>query len=400
MRVAIILLIVVSTSKISFSQSCCGDHLNEIFSVGTFNETTYAQGLIKFDQSVVDGKARIWVGQQNTCSDKPLLLLIHGGGFTGGTPNLMDSLAVSFAKKGYLSASISYRLGWVGEGYCSFDTTEAIRAWYRSVNDCQSAIDYFKLNHETFGIDTNLIFLAGWSAGGYVALGAAMLDQEFEKPLQCFEQSPITLNSNELSRPDLANVHTDIPEIKAIATFSSSILFPELLNQGTNPDIIAFNNDQDPYLVPITECSSWWQIDNCGSNYPVSCGIENLSEQLNNFGIDHQIQIFSSETCPHNLHEPCFPFWQQEVELMAEFFNQRMVCEVPLSNNEYYEKEVILIDNALNMTYSQMPKTFIVINGQGALIHENKHDFSGLSSGLYFIKDTETGSIQRVLIRQ
>ena len=399
MKTAILLLFAVSISYPSFCQSCCGNHIMDQFSVGTFSETTYAQGLQKFDQSLVDGKARIWVGQENTCVKKPLLVLIHGGGFTGGTPGLMDSLAVSFARKGYLSASISYRLGWLGEGYCSFDTTEAIRAWFRAVQDCHQALDYFKANYEAFGIDTNLIFLAGWSAGGYVALGASMLDLDEEKPTQCFEQAPIILNSNEFLRPDLGIVHSDAPEIKAIATFSSSMLFPQLMNQGTNAALIAFNNTQDPYLIPITQCSSWWQIDDCASSYPVSCGIENLTEQFANLGVELQSQIFSSNTCPHNLHEPCFPFWQQEVESMSEFFNQKMECEIPLSSQEQSEKRLLILENGFNTSFFQWPKAFIIYNNQGSLINQSNPDFSDLPLGFYFIKNLETGLTQRVLIK-
>lgn len=394
---AILSLIVVFPFQL-LAQSCCHDHLNDIYSVNSYFESAYASELLNFDNSTTVGVAKCWVGEENTCSKKPLLILIHGGGFTGGSSQLMDSLAVSFARKGYFSATISYRLGWLGEGFCSYDTTEAIRAWYRSVKDAQLAIDYFKSHNEEFSIDTNLIFLAGWSAGGYTALGASLLDMAEEKPSQCFELSPLVFNQNQVLRPDLGEVHRDIPQIKAIATFSSAILFPELMLQGTNADLIAFNNDLDPYFIPINSCSPWWQIENCALNYPIACGIQSLSEFFNSLQITHQAHVFNSDICPHNLHEPCFPFWQEEVELMAQFFNQKMSCEIPLSSNAYNE-HVYTLSSLHDLNHMKWPNEYILTNIHGAVV-QNKSGFSNLTEGIYFLKDLELGSMRRLIIKQ
>jgi len=54
----------------------------------------------------------------DTASFRPLILWVHGGSFIGGTKNEQDvtNLSIAFAKRGYVCASISYRLG-IPAGY-------------------------------------------------------------------------------------------------------------------------------------------------------------------------------------------------------------------------------------------------------------------------------------------
>lgn len=391
----VFVLLVLGWHLPASGQSCCGNHLDNEFLSTQVATYTYAQNLEKYDGSMVDGVARVWTSDENTCLKKPLLVLVHGGGFTAGGPYLMDSLAMTFAQKGYVAASISYRTGWLGSGYCSYDTSEAIRAWYRSVQDCQKAIDYFKTNQEVFGIDTNLIFLAGWSAGGYVALGASFLDDDSEKPADCFEQAPLNIDAFEYLRPDLGEVHLDIPEIKAVATFSSSMIYPEMINQGLNPAIISFNNELDPYLIPLDTCDVWWQIDNCAATYPHSCGIQSLVDELASRGVDHQVNVYASPTCPHNLHEPCFPFWHQEVEAMAIFFQTKMNCDIPLSNTILDKNHVAIIPQGKGLAGINLPKEFVLVNASGMIIN---NQISSLECGFYLIKDLNSTRSQRILV--
>jgi len=96
----------------------------------------------------------------NIVKPAPLLVFIHGGGWKGG--NRADYLVylLSFAKKGYITATVSYRL-LKDAPYpaCAEDITDAVK-WVMA-------------NGEKFGYDPKRVALIGGSAGGHLALLAA-----------------------------------------------------------------------------------------------------------------------------------------------------------------------------------------------------------------------------------
>ena len=116
----------------------------------------------------------------DTLASRPLIIWVHGGSFIGGSKTDPDVKALSerFALKGYACASIDYRLG-----FFPFDSTNAIKAVVRAVQDLKAAIRYFYLDAQTtnqFKIDTNHVFIGGSSAGAITALHTAYLDDECE----------------------------------------------------------------------------------------------------------------------------------------------------------------------------------------------------------------------------
>jgi len=119
----------------------------------------------------------------DTVAMRPLIVWVHGGSFIGGTKNDPDitQLATSFAKRGYVCASISYRLGIpapIGE-------VNATKAVYRAVQDMKAAIRFFRQDAATsnmYKIDPEIIFGGGSSAGAFTALHLAYLNEVSELP--------------------------------------------------------------------------------------------------------------------------------------------------------------------------------------------------------------------------
>ena len=101
---------------------------------------------------------------------RPLIVWVHGGSFCCGnktSPEIVDE-ANTFAKKGYVNASISYRLS---ENGCRSQNDECIQAIQDANADAQAAVRYFRANAATYGIDPGLISIGGTSAGAITALG-------------------------------------------------------------------------------------------------------------------------------------------------------------------------------------------------------------------------------------
>jgi len=111
---------------------------------------------------------------------RPLIIWAHGGSFIGGskTDGDMVSLSQAFAKKGFVCASINYRLG-----LTPFDSVGAVKAVLRAVQDMKASIRFFykdKQTTDSYKIDTNNIFIGGSSAGAITALHTAYLDKSCE----------------------------------------------------------------------------------------------------------------------------------------------------------------------------------------------------------------------------
>ncbi len=109
---------------------------------------------------------------------RPLILWAHGGYFLAGIRSEMASICLAFARMGYATATIDYRLGMV-------DPTSSRRmreAVWRAMQDGRASVRFFHRHAETYGIDTARIFFGGYSAGAVTALQMAYLDRPEEIP--------------------------------------------------------------------------------------------------------------------------------------------------------------------------------------------------------------------------
>lgn len=89
---------------------------------------------------------------------KTAVMIIHGGGWTGGDTGSFFPHARYFASRGAAAFCIDYRLvksGCVTLAEC--------------LSDCKSAIRYIRKNAMRLGIDSNKIMVIGDSAGGHLA---------------------------------------------------------------------------------------------------------------------------------------------------------------------------------------------------------------------------------------
>lgn len=119
----------------------------------------------------------------NTHTNRPSLLLVHGGSFSGGTRTSPDMVAMAlyFAARGWVCFSISYRL----EGdappapfWVTLLGDPTANAAHAAAVDTKKAVRWIRSRHATYGIDPNRITGLGHSAGAFAVLMAAVTDPE------------------------------------------------------------------------------------------------------------------------------------------------------------------------------------------------------------------------------
>ena len=98
--------------------------------------------------------------KKNILVPAPLIIFIHGGSWTKG--DKMDYLIylLSYAEKGYITASLSYRFAQEAK-------------FPAALEDVICGVEWLKANGAEYGIDSSNVALVGGSAGGHLALMAA-----------------------------------------------------------------------------------------------------------------------------------------------------------------------------------------------------------------------------------
>lgn len=128
----------------------------------------------------------VYTPEGDTQEARPLVVIAHGGFFLAGSNDGVEvvSLCEDLAQMGYVVASMSYRLGVNLLGDLS---TEFIKAVWRGVHDSRAAVRFFRHSVDygnPWAIDTNRIYLGGISAGAFIALHHAYVDEQSEIPAQ------------------------------------------------------------------------------------------------------------------------------------------------------------------------------------------------------------------------
>ena len=203
---------------------------------------------------------------ENTEKNKPILILIHGGGFRGGdkTINMRQYVEFSqyFASRGWAVFNLNYRLlkdyGSVPEKWKKMVDKEIIninknnraKAIYPALRDVKAAIRWVVANKNNFGVNINKITVGGGSAGGCASFGVGITENEDYFNELSIEQDRTLLSTNIEHK---FQVHSIILLwgskgcAEAIARLSGKKLYnknnpPVFIAHGTNDKLVDFNN--------------------------------------------------------------------------------------------------------------------------------------------------------------
>jgi len=163
-----LLLSLFTLTLIEASSQCVGPrYQTEIFDeVSVTSNILYGSNTNIFNLSE-DLKLDVYEPAGDTATGRALIIFAHGGSFVFGDKADPEMVLIGsdFAKMGYVTSSINYRLGLTQNLLFDLpDSIDAFAAIIRGVHDMKAAIRWFKKDaiegDNQFNIDPNKIFLA------------------------------------------------------------------------------------------------------------------------------------------------------------------------------------------------------------------------------------------------
>jgi para-nitrobenzyl esterase len=192
-------------------------------------------------------RAHVYSMPDDTVSNRPLVILAHGGAFLFGSKNDMRAQCESFARLGYVCAAIDYRLYPILLGLP--DSAKVVEIAFNAISDMRAAVRHFKANADrenTFRINPDKITAGGLSAGAIMALHVGVLDEN--DPLTPeFETFLSTRGGVEGNVGDSINRSYD-SRVSAVLNLSGALFSLDWLDEG-DPMILSMHGDADD-VVP------------------------------------------------------------------------------------------------------------------------------------------------------
>jgi hypothetical protein len=334
----------------------------------------------------------------DTAAHRPVIVLAHGGSFIPPTDrtgdNTITTLCTNFAKRGYVTASIDYRLDTaiISMG----DSATAANTVLKAISDGKSAIRYFRQDAYTannYKIDTNIIFVGGNSAGAVLFVHVAYITNvnETSPAFQAVINANGGLDGNS-GNPGYSS------RVSGVINCAGGLNDPNFIRAGIVPSA-NFQGNQD-MTVPY----------NCGDPesgfVPVRlCGLGVMEPLYQEFCVRHTSIVY-----PGAGHVPWATNATEltQVDTTAAYFLDSIMlgfdtvpnCQLPSAiNNVVSDQGVKVFPNPVS---SELNISFVdissyqkvqLIDATGRLMGEKNVDSqnlifnrSSLSSGIYFVK--------------
>lgn len=291
-------LLVAAAFTTQAQQDCSnGRYFDEVFpTITTTSDIQYGANL-DLNGSNVNLLLDLYEPTGDTETNRPVVIFIHGGSFVGGskTGNDVVPLAQAFAKRGFVTASISYRLGMNGVPFPGPEEKDAIETVMRATQDARAAVRFFRKSVDTEGnpynIDDTKIFIAGVSAGGFSALHLAYLDDNTEIPAQADQTEPGLSGGveGESGNPGYSS------EVTAIVNIAGALGDVNWMQAGDTP-VLSLHGNQDGTVPFGTDLITFLGI----YDIMVVDGSSTVHAQAETLGLTHCFKPhFGADHVPH-----------------------------------------------------------------------------------------------------
>jgi acetyl esterase/lipase len=241
---------------------------------------------------------------------RPLVVLIHGGGFMSGDMYEMQPVMLDMAMRGYVCASIDYRTGWnIGPDplHCTGNYYSMVQAIYRAMQDTKAAFRFFASRANTYRIDTAYMFSAGISAGAVVS---QLIPYMTQADINALYPKLVT----ELGRLDFSsNRLRNSFKIKCVLSASGGMFDTSYMKPANTIPTLMFHGTMDsivPYMTGFAYMCP---------NYVRTQGSGEITKRFRTLG-----KAFELDYVPGGGHENFYPL--EYIQLRSIMFLKRYLC--------------------------------------------------------------------------
>ncbi len=331
--------------------------------------------------------------------EKPLIIWAFGGGFFQGKRQDFAAICQEMAQRGIVSATIDYRLGFDGPGFglnppFAYDAAEILRAGYRGATDMKGAIRFLKQQHQKYEIDLSRIWIGGASAGAIVAMNAAFLNKDSEKP----KEAGVTTSIGVKERLDLGPVEGILnqngynSEVQGVFNIFGALLDTSAVDAKDRIAVFSYHQTGDP-IVPCLADKPYYPIPLISQNYPIAYGSCVITDRFKNLSIPDpywETWIYTgTEHAVHNQDEVLNFMIEQAKPFFCKTITHSLQAEDSGIQILPNPAESYLQVKNLNKPYSyKIFNTSGQIMMSGHLIEHPYIEIEPLPSGIYLLKLT------------
>ena len=190
------------------------------------------------------------------------VIVSHGGAMVAGAKDDTDQQTVTYcdslAARGFVAASIEYRMGVTLEGSgltYSIDSADFARSVYRGVQDINAAVRYIRKNADNLGVDPNRIYLVGNSAGAILSLENVYTSKESDFPTYIQKNEAPDLGSLNVYGEQGVDSHAN-----GVVALWGAVHNPNIICENKTPVFLVHGTDDETVLFktgrPLANASS------------------------------------------------------------------------------------------------------------------------------------------------
>ena len=249
---------------------------------------------------------------------RPLVMLIHGGGFIGGSRADFRQQAITIAQLGYVTATIDYRL--CKRNNCLLLTQNPLmlcnlnwasdfaQSAYVAMHDGNAALKFLKQNSESYHIDTNNIIIGGHSAGALTAMLMGFTDQAEANTLGNFSALWGSIDRQQ--------------GIKGVFSLSGAAFDTTFIDADEDIPTFIVHGTCDPTVCYGTDAAF-----HCSNTYPAIYGGADIATRMNN--LNHNYYLYTGKDMGHDVGTLANNWL---IELLY-FMRKNVLCAEPIQKH-------------------------------------------------------------------
>ena len=384
-NIPILLILIMSFSSFAQNESCDGTR----FIDDVFSEIVSTKGLKYGENTEINGTFKelfldVYEPANDVAENRPVIIIAFGGSFIQGTREDVAFLCEAFARKGYVTVAIDYRL-FDGPLFPPPSGIQMQEVVIKAVSDMKASIRYMRQDAATdniFRIDPNMIFTSGISAGAIAANHTAVLDSTdlFDEGLQAIIEANggIEGNTNDLSYST---------EVQGFVNYSGGLADASWIDENDPP----FHSVHDEFDATVPYGEGFASV--FGIDIIYMEGSKIMQETGDSLGIINKLRTIESS----DLHVSYFAIPANGVVVINESakFLSHIICGTVSSvSEEQIMSEVIFPNPASdNITIGNSEDKLFDVNiynafGQRVIskVNINQIDVSNLRNGNYGVQ--------------